>query len=171
MTWTKHSDLTKEMCDDLFYYSDGKLIRKRTVAHTAKKGQVVGSRSTNGYLTVVIRQKRTCIHRVIFLMHHGFLPKIVDHINGKKDDNRIENLRASDYTKNGLSHRQLKSGKTSKYRGVCYAKRDKSWEAKIKFKGKTYRIGGFKNEIDAAKAYDERAFELVGEHATLNFPR
>lgn len=39
----------------------------------------------------------------------------------------------------------------------------------ITFKGRVIRLGSFKNEIDAAKAYDEAAKELYREYACLNF--
>lgn len=170
MTWTKHDGYTLEDCLSLFRYENGKLYRIKDVSNTAKTGYLAGTKATNGYHTVVINKKRTCIHRVIFFMHHGYLPEVVDHINGIKDDNRIENLRASNYSLNGFSYRK-KTGKSSKYRGVSFIKRDKRFQAKIKICGKSINLGYFKSDIDAAKAYDKKAYEVAGNHACLNFPR
>ena len=40
-------------------------------------------------------------HRVVWAMHNGDTEQILDHINRRKDDNRIENLRLSDHSENG----------------------------------------------------------------------
>ncbi len=47
----------------------------------------------------------------------------------------------------------------------------KKWQATIQCDGKSYALGYFENEIDAAKAYDEKAAELFADFAHLNFPR
>ena len=40
----------------------------------------------------------------------------------------------------------------------------------LKHKGKTYYLGTFADEVEAAKARDRKAYELEGEFAYLNFP-
>ncbi len=44
------------------------------------------------------------------------------------------------------------------------------WVARIQYHGKTYHLGSFVDEIEAAKARDRKAYELFGEMAYLNFP-
>jgi hypothetical protein len=44
------------------------------------------------------------------------------------------------------------------------------WMAQINYRGKTYYLGRFKDQIEAAKARDRKAYELCGEMAYLNFP-
>ncbi len=46
----------------------------------------------------------------------------------------------------------------------------KRWRARIGFKGKWIHLGDFADEIRAAMAYDDKAVELFGEFAYLNFP-
>jgi hypothetical protein len=60
--------------------------------------------------------------------------------------------------------------KTSKYVGVYLVKNGK-WSAQIRQNPIRYYLGTFDNEDDAARAYDEKALELYGENAKLNFPR
>ena len=61
--------------------------------------------------------------------------------------------------------------KTSKYIGVCTNtnNRLKPWRAQISHKNKQHWIGNFKTEVEAAAAYDEKAIELYGENAKVNF--
>ena len=60
---------------------------------------------------------------------------------------------------------------TSDYKGVSWIKDQCLWRASVKKDGKTYHMGEFRSEWAAAKAYDECAREVFGEHAALNFPQ
>ena len=57
---------------------------------------------------------------------------------------------------------------SSKYIGVYWHKRNKWWECALKFHGKKIYLGGFKDENDAARAYNEGALKYFGEDAILN---
>ena len=70
----------------------------------------------------------------------------------------------------GIIPEKIIHRKTSQYVGVCYSKHEKRWKANITYLRKTYYLGGFFNEEDAARAYDKKALELYGETANLNFP-
>lgn len=59
--------------------------------------------------------------------------------------------------------------KTSSYKGVSYESTGGKWIAQICHNYKREVIGRFESEIEAAKAYDERAIELKGNKASLNF--
>ncbi len=93
---------------------------------------------------------------------------IVDHIDHRSLNNSRSNLRLATKSQNCCNQKK-KGGRTSKYKGVYRDKRG-HWRAKINFDGKTICLGRYKNEIDAAKAYDKAAKELHGEFAVLNFP-
>ena len=67
-----------------------------------KYGKEVGylDKST-GYRYVEINGISYYSHRLIWFMHYGTWPKgQIDHINGIKDDNRIENLREATASEN-----------------------------------------------------------------------
>lgn len=65
--------------------------------------------------------------------------------------------------------RGCKNGRaTSKYKGVSYRPRDDEWSARIGYDGKYYYLGQFKDEKEAARAYNAKAKELHGEYAHLN---
>ena len=96
---------------------------------------------------------------------------IVDHINHNGLDNRKANLRLCTVAQNSFNRRpNAQPNKTSKYKGVSLEKKTNLFRAFIHRNKKQYYLGSFKNEIDAAKAYDKKALELFGEFAYLNFP-
>ena len=57
---------------------------------------------------------------------------------------------------------------TSKYLGVSFHKMTKKWQASVYNNQTQIYIGLFKNEIDAAKAYNESAKKYHGEFANIN---
>jgi hypothetical protein len=63
------------------------------------RGKLVGVKMPNGYMATRVwigrKCKRVSLHRLVFLLANGYLPETVDHINGIRDDNRPENLRAA----------------------------------------------------------------------------
>ncbi len=107
------------------------------------------------------------------MMHRVIMdaPKhlIVDHIDHNGLNNRKANLRLCTPTQNSCNMRSFVNAK-SRYKGVSFRKRGKKWIASIQYNRKPYQLGTFENEIAAAKAYDEKAKELHGEFACLNFP-
>ena len=60
--------------------------------------------------------------------------------------------------------------RTSRFRGVCWNKKNKRWQASINVGGKYMYLGSFQKEEHAAKAFDLQAFSVRQEKAKLNFP-
>ncbi|SEM36042.1 AP2 domain-containing protein [Mesobacillus persicus] len=63
---------------------------------------------------------------------------------------------------------KIKKEKTSKYRGVSWEKEAKKWRSILVVDGITYRLGKYKNEEAATRAYNQKAIELLGDKAKLN---
>lgn len=122
-----------------------------------------------GYKHGKLLGKKYQAHRIIWKIVHGEDPDTIDHINNNPSDNRIANLRSCSVAENSRNYKKPMTG-TSRYRGVCWLKRDRKWAARISNgSGGKRHIGDFTKEIDAAKAYDKAALEMHGEFATLNF--
>lgn len=136
--------------------------------HHAGK-EAFGATSREGYKFGKLFGVNYQAHRIVWKMAYGVDPDVIDHINGVKDDNRLENLRSCTLAENSRNYEKKKG--TSQYRGVCWVERDKAWAARIS-NGRSGKVslGNFKDEIAAARAYDAAARSLHGEFATLNFP-
>ena len=116
------------------------------------------------YARAMSHGKEIKMHRLI--MGVTDLKIHVDHINGNTYDNRKSNLRLADNATNHMNQKGRKDNKSG-YKGVSF--RDGKWTARIG-NGGYYHLGTFKTAEEAAKAYDEKAKELYGEFALLNFP-
>lgn len=147
--------LTRDFVNEMYEYNDGKLMHKRL-------GHQLGGPDTKGYLQCRVKSKLHSVHRIIFLMHHGYLPKIVDHIDGDKQNNRIENLRASDDSKNQWN-RKAQANKTG-VKGVGITPSG-SFTASLKASGKNQWVGTYKTLEAAVEALQAVRTVLHGEYA------
>lgn len=95
--------------------------------------------------------------------------RVVNHINGDGLDNRRENLQICTRQQNMFAHQRKRKDASSTYRGVCWHKQKKRWSAQITHNDKDVHIGYFDAEKSAARAYDAKARELFGPHASPNF--
>jgi hypothetical protein len=59
--------------------------------------------------------------------------------------------------------------KSSQYRGVSWTKKKEKWSAVVSMNGGGKHIGYYLTELEAAKAYDKAARELLGNKAVTNF--
>ena len=111
------------------YNSETGIIYKPT-------GQEVTSIYLNGYIHMVNSNNNKTInlygHQFAWFMYHNELPKIIDHINKNKIDNRIINLRNGSSTENNWN-------RISK--GYYYNKISKKYHSRIKFYKKIISLG------------------------------
>lgn len=147
---------TQARLRELLTYENGKLIRKN--------GAVAGSVNKRGYRVICVDYKLYKAHRLVFLYHHGHLPTQVDHINGDKDDNRIENLRAADNSKNMMNRKAMRSN-TSGHKNVFWDKSAGKWAVKVGLNRKLHHVGRFNNIKDAVDAAHIAREKLHGKYA------
>jgi hypothetical protein len=123
--------------------------------------------SSNGYLNVVLNRngKKTpkTVHRLIAVTFLGCKETdIIDHINGIKTENNIENLRICTKRQNAsFTNTKKWANKTSKYIGVCLCKQTNKWKAAIAYDGKQRQIGRFATQELAHEAYQSKLKEIL----------
>ena len=118
-----------------------------------------------GYLFIILRKdncsKQRTLHQMVAESFFNHKPKehklVVDHINGDRQDNRLDNLQLISQRHNTSKD---KKNKTSKYTGVCWNRHINKWMSAIRIDNKKKHLGYFKCELAAAVAYQNKLKEL-----------
>ena len=166
MTFTTDEIIKKSLYKDLsvddvhFYldYIDGNFYWKNPTSNRVQKGdlaQVYGQR----YLHLTINWKRYTKHKLIFFIHHGYAPNIIDHIDGNPLNNKIENLREADKYQNTWNAKVRKHSSIG-LKGVTFHPQTKKYRARIRCKNKIYSLGLYETKEEAHKAYCQASITL-----------
>lgn len=150
----------------IFKYENGKLLWVVKPCGKVRVGDEAGWLDNRGHLRVEYRRKKYGVHRVIWEMHHGSIPDgyEIDHINGVKDNNQIENLRLATKSQNQWNSCKQKNN-TSGFKGVYWHKLSQKWSACIQVFGKLKHLGLFLTKEDAYNARKNAEKFYHGEFA------
>jgi len=141
--------ITKDYLNYLFDYKNGELFWKNPKSNRVKIGQKAGSKNNKGYFKTAINGKYFLNHRIIFMIHYGFLPKMIDHIDNNSENNFIENLRPATRSEN-QHNSKISQNNTSGIKGIYWNKKSKKWKTQFKLNNKKMYFGEY-NDIDYAK--------------------
>jgi len=149
--------ITPATVHDIFSYADGLLKWKHSLTGSRRvAGMVAGSINNDGYVIVEVAGKSVAAHRIVWLMHNGHWPTgEIDHINGIRHDNRIENLRDVHRKTNAENRRSASKTSKTKLLGVEYLPKIDKYRARIRVDGALIRLGTFNTPDDAHAAYIE----------------
>lgn len=117
------------------------------------------------YAFTNIDGKTIYMHRLLMNAPKGME---VDHINADGLNNRRENLRLATRQENCRNTPKQINNASSRFKGVSWNKRAGAWESYITVDRKKITLGRFKDEHDAANAYNRAARKYFGEFAFLN---
>jgi hypothetical protein len=161
---------SQERLRELFEYRDHEsqpFIWKISLSNRVKIGDVAGcSTSVSGYCQVGIDDTYLRIHRLVWIYHNGDIPDkmFVDHIDGDKLNNRIENLRLATRSQNQHNCKK-QSNNTSGVKGIGWNKQRKKWRARITINGKSIWLGYYNTIEEAEAAITAARNNLHGEFA------
>lgn len=153
--------------DDLMTYEE--LCKRFRYCETT--GAIIGKQSCRalgyvdkyGYRQITVARRQVAAHRVAWCLHYQYWPdSIVDHIDGDRDNNRIDNLRKATPTENAQNRCSCKNT-SSEFKGVDFHKHTDKWRARIKTSIGTLHLGHFDTEEEASDAYDFAAPFFFGQ--------
>ena len=129
--------------------------------------------SDHGYQVINLtkngKQKQHYVHRLVAgaFIDNPEEKRCVDHIDGNRMNNHLENLRYATHSENSMNQR-IQTNTSSRYKGVYLDKRRNKWMARINTISKNVFLGYFANEREAGAAYNRAAVDLHKEFARLN---
>lgn len=97
----------------------------------------------DGYTQINIQGKLYRRHRIIWKMHHGTVPDVLNHITGLENGDAIENLEESSCLHNQQNHVNKSKNNKSGYTGVSWYKPTQKWVASITINNKLKFLGYF----------------------------
>ncbi|WP_017903577.1 HNH endonuclease signature motif containing protein [Pseudomonas asplenii] len=157
--------ITAQEARRLFEVVDGKLVN-RIDRQFAKAGSICGGVNGWGYVHFQYQGHTYKAHRVIWLCVYGNWPGELDHINGNRSDNRIENLREVSRQEN-LRNQKVRTNSSTGAMGVT--REGRKWRARIRVDGAFIHLGYF-DSIDEAVAARRAANIKYGFHENHGRP-
>ena len=150
----------KDFCNSIrtaFTYDNGVLRWQASPSRNVKAGSAAGSANQRGYVQIQWNRKLFVAHKLIFAYHHGWIPPLVDHIDGDTTNNKIENLRAATVAENQYNSRR-RADNASGYKNV--RKRGLKWQVCVVKDGRKNHYGCF-DTLDAAVLVAQQAREQL----------
>ena len=124
--------MNQEKVKEFFFYDDGHLYWKVDRGRKKTFGKKAGSiNKVTKYWRVKIFNKDYLLHRLIFLYHKGTVPPYLDHIDGNKLNNRIENLREATISQNNFNSKKYKNN-SSGVKNVYWFKPTGQWVSRLR---------------------------------------
>jgi len=109
------------------------------------------------------------VHRVCWFLYYGKWPScFIDHIDGDRINNKLDNLREASFTENAQNSKKAINN-NSGFRGVSWCKERGKWSARIRTNGKYKYLGRFDCPTVAALAYDKASLKYHGDFGKRNF--
>ncbi len=151
------NDITAERVKEVFSYDPLTGIFTWRVPRPGRKaGEVAGFSRANGYLKLQVDRRAYLAHRIAFLYMHGRWPVgQVDHIDGNRANNRIENLREVDQVANMQNRHRAQKNSSTGFLGVRKDPRRfaNPFMAQIMIDGKQKHLGNFPTAEKEHEAY------------------
>lgn len=122
----------------------------------ARAGQKAGRVQADGYLMIGFKGKKVLAHRLAWFFVHGSWPHgEIDHIDGDKANNRIDNLRIVSRSQNMQNMKVARKDNQSGFLGVVSPKKGSRYLAQLIVGGRRVFRKSFGSAEEAHAAYLE----------------
>lgn len=153
---------TQEVLNDLILYApdtgyacwkhrDGKYFSSNwsyLVWNKVYANKPITCKNHHGYLCTSIFGSKYLLHRLVWKLVFNEEPSDLDHVNGVRDDNRLQNLRVVNHQENMRNMRKV-AANSSGHAGVYKHTQNGRWVAQISVDNKTRYLGIFDSIEDA----------------------
>lgn len=138
---------------ELIYYRSGEL-------YWIKNHNLAGSIDNKGYKRISLDKKRYKVHRIVWYYHHQIWPiNQIDHIDGNKLNNRIENLRDVSSSINMYNKQKAYKNNTTGFLGVT--KSGTKFVARLRVGNKLIHLGTHPTKEIAHEVYKNKKSEII----------
>jgi hypothetical protein len=157
-----HSITVAQVRDLFSYDTQAGVLLWRKHSRPACVGQPVPVYCDRGYQKTRVNRVWCRVHRLIWMVWYGEdAPAMIDHVDGDRSNNRIENLRATDAFLNQQNRREAERGSKVALLGVSVTRTGK-YRAKIRHHSREVYLGMFDTADAAHKAYLKAKKDLHG---------
>lgn len=146
-----------------FEYRDGGVYWKKAKGSRGVVGERFGS-FDGRYRHGMFNKRMLREHQLVWFLHHGEIPKMIDHIDGDPLNNRIENLRLVSSCQNGMNARIRKDNKTG-CKGVSFIKGKGKYRVELTVNKQKKYFGYFEDEELACLVAEEARDKYHGKYA------
>lgn len=144
--------LTQKRLKEIIEYDQetGVFTWKKRTSNRVRVGDIAGGlHKPSGYVFIGLG-RRYKAHRLAWLYSYGYIPETeIDHVNGRRSDNRLLNLRETSHQCN-MQNSKHSNNNTSGFKGVSFDMSTGRWKSYIKINYKMINLGRHTDALEAA---------------------
>ena len=153
--------MTQDEANLIFECVDGKVLYRPRIMSRGRESTLAGTEagwdSGHGYRKIRYKKKTYYAHQLVYFMYLGYIPKLIDHIDGNGYNNTPSNLRECTKSQNAINAK-TPSDNTSGVKNVGWSTQRNKWYCRLVINGKQ-KYFGFFSDLELAELVAREARE------------